>query len=216
MVGRTPAEAVHHYLELLRPVVACVSDAVINVAGGYHPSEQPHSLLLNNGMPVRLTAGALIRVFQRYRLVAGVNPSAPWKAAIVAYSYALDAEDGPEIFSYQWHPSGPSPVGYPHLHIGAGAAVGNTAVDTQAWSGSHKYVTVLRGRRRPCYDWRMARETLTPSEIARLLVSQRRVMDHTCPMCGATFRGRVGARYCSNRCRQAAKRERQRSEAAKG
>lgn len=137
MVGRTPAEAVHHYLELLRPVVACVSDAAINVAGGYHPSEQPHSLLLNDGTPVRLSGGARVRVFQRYRLVAGVNPSAPWKVAIVAYSYALDAEDGPEIFSYQWHPSGPSPVGYPHLHIGVGAAVGNTAVNQAHFPTGH-------------------------------------------------------------------------------
>jgi hypothetical protein len=100
---------------------------VINVAGGYHPSPQPHTLLLNDGTPVHVSGG-LIRVFQRYRVIEDQESRTSWRVAIVAYSYALDAEAGQELFSYQWHPAGPSPIEYPHVHIGADARAGHSAL----------------------------------------------------------------------------------------
>lgn len=36
----------------------------------------------------------------------------------VGYSYALYDRDGQELITYQWHPVGPSPVIWPHLHLG--------------------------------------------------------------------------------------------------
>lgn len=56
----------------------------------------------------------------------------------------------------------------------------------------------------------MARESLTPSDIGRLLVSQRRKAEQTCPVCGKLFTARVGAIYCSAACRKTAQRQRQR------
>jgi hypothetical protein len=38
----------------------------------------------------------------------------------------------------------------------------------------------------------------------------------TCVVCGATFRGRAGAKYCNGRCRQKAYRLRQAAEAGSG
>jgi predicted nucleic acid-binding Zn ribbon protein len=43
------------------------------------------------------------------------------------------------------------------------------------------------------------------------LAALRRHVAHTCAVCGKAFSGLSRARYCSNRCRQAAKYARQRS-----
>ena len=46
------------------------------------------------------------------------------------------------------------------------------------------------------------------STIGQQLAALRKVVRHTCPECGAEFQGIVQAVYCSDRCRQAAKRAR--------
>jgi len=45
--------------------------------------------------------------------------------------------------------------------------------------------------------------------IARRLASLRKQVHHTCPVDGIEFTGIKKAVYCSNRCRQKAKRSRQ-------
>jgi hypothetical protein len=42
----------------------------------------------------------------------------------VAYYYTLRESNGPEIFSYQWHPKQRSSVTFPHLHLRSGAKIG--------------------------------------------------------------------------------------------
>ena len=54
MLGRTSAEAVNNYRHHIQSLVSCVTNSVVDVVGGYRPGPYPHSLLLNNGRPVRL------------------------------------------------------------------------------------------------------------------------------------------------------------------
>jgi hypothetical protein len=67
-------------------------------------------------------------ISQWYRIVEDGEPREPWNVRVVGYLYSLENEAGQEIISYQWHPAASSPVTFPHLHIGAGARVGNEQV----------------------------------------------------------------------------------------
>jgi len=49
------------------------------------------------------------------------------------------------------------------------------------------------------------------SSIGAQLAALRRQQVHVCAVCGEPFVGITLARYCSNRCRQAAKHERARA-----
>lgn len=55
------------------------------------------------------------------------------------------------------------------------------------------------------------RTTSMTDPSGRALAAQRRQVSHTCPVCGQTFTALKTARFCSNRCRQAAKYQRQKS-----
>ena len=117
MAGRTPSEAVNNFLEPLQQARSCVTDVVINIAGGYHPSATPHVLLIGAGdtVPVRSVSRALsIKVSQHYRVVEAESQLGPWKVQTAAYNYML-LDGAQEVFAYHWHPSGePS---WPHLHV---------------------------------------------------------------------------------------------------
>lgn len=122
MAGRTPPDAVQRFLDSLQRSLSCVTDAVLNPRGGYHPSRLPHPLTLGGGLPVELGRGSglAVEVRQQYRVVG----HEPWKVTTVAYYYTVRESDGPEIISYQWHPAQRSAVTFPHLHLGVGARVG--------------------------------------------------------------------------------------------
>ena len=76
-----------------------------------HDSPPPHLL--------RFAAREGVRVW--YDVVA--SPSARrWSVAIVGYDYSLRERDGVEVLAYHWHPTGPSPVTAPHLHVGGRTA----------------------------------------------------------------------------------------------
>jgi hypothetical protein len=55
-------------------------------------------------------------------------PSKAWHVISSGYSYSLSDATGQEIIAYHWHPGGRSPIGFPHLHIEAGAHVRNPQV----------------------------------------------------------------------------------------
>ena len=57
-------------------------------------------------------------------MVENPGPYEPWQVRTVAYYYTLQETEGPEIFSYQWHPTQGSHVTFPHLHLGAGSVEG--------------------------------------------------------------------------------------------
>jgi hypothetical protein len=120
LAARTPAEAVAAFVEPLGRAVSCITNAVINVRGGYQPSVSPHAITLNDGTAVRLASDLFIVISQWYRIVEDAESREPWNVSVIGYLCSLDVA-GQEIISYQWHPAAPSPVTFPHLHVGAGA-----------------------------------------------------------------------------------------------
>jgi hypothetical protein len=102
-----------------------VADAHLAVRGGYYASPSPHPLALERGLPVDLGGGTnlAVQVSQQYRLIESTSPREPWRVTIVAYFYTLQEAHGSEILSYQWHPTVPESVTYPHLHLGYAAAI---------------------------------------------------------------------------------------------
>jgi hypothetical protein len=47
-----------------------------------------------------------------------------WHVEVLGYLYAIGYE-GRELVSYHWHPSGSSPITWPHMHVGANIQVGD-------------------------------------------------------------------------------------------
>lgn len=107
----------------LRRAVSCVTTRILNVRGGYHPSEKPHSAIIGDGLPVELGGlGQLsLRMVHHYRVLEDPHERGPWKVSTAAYYYSLDDADGQEIISYHWHPQSRSPIRFPHLHVGPAA-----------------------------------------------------------------------------------------------
>jgi hypothetical protein len=126
LAGKSPAEAVTNFARPLQLAASCVTRDVLDLHGGYHPSEAPHALTLGAEEPVRLRgAGELaLSVTLHYRIVEASGARGPWKVSTVGYLYALDDAEGREILGYHWHPHGRGEITRPHLHLGAGAMVG--------------------------------------------------------------------------------------------
>jgi len=127
VAGRTPKQAVKTFLEPIRLVLSCVTG--VQLSRTQDTSDTDRVLVLADGHPVPLacTQGTSLamRVTQNYRVVRAEGQRGPWKVKITAYYYTLEDDHGAEILSFQWHPKGRSPVVYPHLHLGAAAAVGH-------------------------------------------------------------------------------------------
>ena len=107
MPGRTPAEAVNEYIDAIQRAVSCLSDAVAHVGGGYHVSERPHTLELNNGRPARLGGPSRLWLsFQQYyRIVQSEVSRAMWTVVEEGYRYRIRDAGGREILAYHWHPT---------------------------------------------------------------------------------------------------------------
>ena len=115
VAGRKPALAVENFLAPLRRAISCVTDAVINVGGGYHEGKE-HALALAGGKPVPLAGacGLSIVVVQRYKVVEAEGRRGPWKVHTLEYAYSLHNSNGP-LMAYHWHPS--HTIDFPHLHL---------------------------------------------------------------------------------------------------
>ena len=102
-----------------------MSGAYVDVKGGYYASATPHPLTLANGLPVALHGVDLaVQISQQYRVIENPDPREPWQARTVAYHYTLRDAGESEILSYQWHPTVPGSVTFPHLHLEYGAGLG--------------------------------------------------------------------------------------------
>ena len=123
MLGRTPAEAVAHYIDTMQQPVSCVTNAVVGVDGGYYVSDMPHTLSLNRRHPVRLagTSRLWIAFRQYYRIVESELPRIRWTVIETGYEYSIMDADQREILAYHWHPTGRSSFISQHIHIGHGA-----------------------------------------------------------------------------------------------
>jgi hypothetical protein len=95
-------------------------------ADGYGATEGPHALTLEKGDPVRIRGGAnglYMRIAQQYRIVES-DSRGPWKVQTTSYAYSLfRANDLQEVLAFHWHPTGPSRVTTPHLHVEGGSGV---------------------------------------------------------------------------------------------
>jgi hypothetical protein len=127
--GRRPPEAVQAYIDPLQLAISCISrNAVLMVAGGYHPSDKPHSLTLAPPGPIQLHRrdhGEDLRfdVAQQYEIVP--REGGGYRVRTLQYSYAVDDfETGKEILAYHWHPGPNEQVKFPHLHVSDGAQIG--------------------------------------------------------------------------------------------
>jgi len=128
MAGKTAYEAVKNYVDPLRRAISCICDAGALRVEGYRPRDEPHRLILGDGVPHKLKDGKAITVGQRYQIVQSADPDrGPWKVSITGYSYALDDQEGLEIVAYHWHP--PTGPARPHLHVGAGSVAPNSPVE---------------------------------------------------------------------------------------
>ena len=147
MDGRTPAEAVSNYVELVQRAVSCVSDSVVNVDGGYYPAETPHIMSMNRGVPVRLAGSSRLWFLLRqyYQIIESGTDGHLWKVSETGYRYAVLDADGRELLEYHWHPGSESPIATPHLHIGHGAMVSRPEIgDAHLPTGKVSISEILR------------------------------------------------------------------------
>ena len=132
MPGRTPAEAVGEYVDTVQRVVSCITDAVVEVGGGYYVSNTPHTLALSERRPARV--GGMSRLWlafrQYYRVIRHDPPRTMWTVEEVGYRYRIMDDDRREILAYHWHPMGRSSFITQHLHIGHGAMLGREEFQT--------------------------------------------------------------------------------------
>lgn len=126
MVGRTSAEAVHHFIEPLQRALSCVTDAVIHVSSGYFPRAEPHGAELSENPAALRTRGSnSIHLFVTISyVIEHVDGREPWRVRVTGHNFTLDDSSRREILAYHWHPVGVSAVTMPHLHLGPGALVG--------------------------------------------------------------------------------------------
>ena len=125
MAGKSTEAAVDAFLEPLRRSVSCVTKTHVHVSGGYFDTDKVHALVLGDGDRVRLQGEPTLylSLSQRYRIVEAAEERGPWKITTAGYFYEIADSDCREIVTFQWHPSGASPVTTPHLHLGSGAQV---------------------------------------------------------------------------------------------
>jgi hypothetical protein len=166
---------VNAFKESLQQAVSCVTGTVITLSpDGYRPSTVPHRLVLGNGTPVTVTARLPtsevrfgLSVLHAYRIIRAAERG-PWKVQTAAYQYALDDDDGREIFAYHWHPH-VERVPYPHLHIGRGAVRREITPDVLLPIGHNALQPFLPGAHLPTR--RIALE-----DFLRLLIEQFHVV----------------------------------------
>lgn len=85
------------------------------MSGGYHPDDQPHTLVLNDGSPVRIgRSGLSLRIFQKYSITRSSAKARRFRISTRSYAYTIYRHDT-EIIGYHYHPD--SGVDFCHLHL---------------------------------------------------------------------------------------------------
>jgi hypothetical protein len=133
VAGRTPAEVVNNFLDPLHKTISCVTQAQLNIRGGYFPTttDEPHALTLADGLPQRLSgpSGLSLVVKQYYYVIKEDDPGRdPWRVRTAEYNYNLRDIEGKVVIAYHWHPAPKFKVRDPHLHLEQGAKVGRAEI----------------------------------------------------------------------------------------
>jgi hypothetical protein len=154
--SKTPAEAVEHYRGRTVRLLSCVTSIHV-VARAYHLSDEPHELELAD--TAKMHGGPLsIDVAEEYEVRQDADG---WRVAILGYLYAIGYE-GRELVSYHWHPSGHSPITWPHMHVAANVQVGDR------WLGKVHLPTYPPARSASSESWRWRSPSLAPSRCATI------------------------------------------------
>lgn len=122
MAGRTPQQALESFVRPLQQALSCVCNGVLLASGVRDPSVSHMLRLAASPQRIRAAEYLALTFACYYRVVETPDSSGPWKVSGVGYRCALhDAEH--EILAYHWHPLARGDVGFPHLHLSAGARV---------------------------------------------------------------------------------------------
>ena len=116
MPGDNARDAVVAFVTPLQQVVHCITNAVVNPRGGYHPRAEPHAVVLNDGQPVQLRGARQnlsLSVVHSYRIIEVNQPEGRWKVSSAGYIYTLKELDQ-ALVAWHWHPWD---VSFPHLHL---------------------------------------------------------------------------------------------------
>ena len=122
MPGRSPREAVKAYRELLQKNVSIICTGVLTVSN-YDKLDQVSVLTLPDPVPLNGRSDLYLSFTQQYKIIEDTQ-NGPYRVSTRYYKYAIEHQNGSEIFGYHWHPEGPSPITFPHLHIGPAAKIG--------------------------------------------------------------------------------------------
>lgn len=109
----------------MQKTVSCVTASVLKPSkNGYERSEEPHILTFpDDPATMGSNDNLALSVRHYYYIVRSPDVYKRWKVQTAAYYYELQIGSGQEILSYHWHPDGPSPVTFPHMHIGTASGV---------------------------------------------------------------------------------------------
>jgi len=85
--GATPKEAVEAFLRPWRRVISCVTRSILNVRGGYHPREKPHTVFIGDALPIALPGPARLklRVTHHNRILRVPDQRDAWKISTAGY-----------------------------------------------------------------------------------------------------------------------------------
>ena len=146
-LGRSAAEAVNDYRHSIQRLVSCVTDSVMDVAGGYYISPIPHTLAMNGGQPTALGGPSrfMLALQQNYRIVESGPSEDTYRVEIAGYNYVVYDSERREVLIYHWHPRGNSSITTPHLHLKQGVQVGLPEVrDAHLPTGYIPLISFLR------------------------------------------------------------------------
>lgn len=124
MPGRSPHEAVEAFLEPLREAVACVGTAHITLSPGARGAVgETHAWTLNGGDSVVIGGGYALSAQMHFETLDRGQSlgSERFRVSTRAYRYAIRLRAGDELIAAHWHPTGNSPVTFPHWHVGSPA-----------------------------------------------------------------------------------------------
>lgn len=121
MPGRSPAEAIHTFVDPLKYALAAVARANICLSpGGYAPQlGTEYSWTLNDGEGATLRGGYVLYAAMKFRVIEDPT-NGPFRVTTNAYGYSLEEDGDSEIFAVHWHPDGA--YKRPHVHLGSWAA----------------------------------------------------------------------------------------------
>jgi hypothetical protein len=128
--GKTPHEAVNAYVGPLQRNVSLISKGVL-IPSNRDRLDFTSVLHLPDPVPLNGCPDLFLAFSQQYKIIKD-EANGPFRVTTLHYKYAIETDSAEEIIGYHWHPDGPSPIKYAHLHLGPGAQIGRAQLDGKA------------------------------------------------------------------------------------